>query len=101
MKDQNLIRFASCFHALIDSIECIKHLFKGDSKRKMSLLYSHSMNLYKDITKQMNEDQKTKFELMSELSHECLNEFFKYPHPSIMLQVMKEVNAGNLIIEKE
>jgi hypothetical protein len=100
-KEKNLIRFSATFYALCDSLEGLKDIVTGESKKRMTLLYNHSNNLLKDMQKKMNDQDKEMFEKGSELSHECLSQLFKCEHPELMIELMREFNSGNVRIEKD
>jgi hypothetical protein len=101
MKVQNLIRFSATFYAFNDSMEMIKHNFSGVMKMKFKTVYNIMSWLLNEVQKKMNNEDKEMFERGSELSHEALTQLFKCEHPELMIELMKEMNRGNVKIEKE
>jgi hypothetical protein len=101
MNEKNLIRFSATFYAFNDSMEMIKHNFSGAMKMKFKTVYNIMNWLLNEVQKKMDDKDKEVFERGSELSHECLNLLWKSEHPELVIELIKEFNAGRVKIEKE
>jgi hypothetical protein len=101
MNEKNLIRFSVTFYAFCDSLQVLKHGFSGVMKMKFNTVLNIMEWLLKEVQKKMTDYDKEVFERGSELVHSIVDEALKCPNPEIALEMLKQLNAGQVKIEKE